>query len=128
MLSHLTGKQSNIARAVISLTIFLFLASLVVVASNQASGSATLPSGTRILVRMVDSVDSETSQPDQRFRGSLETNLMAGSVLVAPEGTTVLGRLLSAESAGRGSGGQLEFDLTDIMINGQIHSLSTESN
>jgi len=129
MLSHLTGKQSNIARAVISLTIFLFLASLVVVASNQASsGSATLPSGTRIMVRMVDSVDSETSQPDQRFRGSLETNLMAGNVLVAPAGTTVFGRLLSAESAGRGSGGQLEFDLTDIMINGQTHSLSTESN
>ena len=52
---------------------------------------------------------------------------MAGDVVVAPKGTTVFGRLLTADSAGR-SGGQLEFDLTDIVINGQTYSLSTTSN
>jgi uncharacterized membrane protein len=35
--------------------------------------------------------------------------------------------VLTAESAGR-SGGQLEFDLTDIMLNGQTFSLGTPSN
>jgi len=100
---------------------------------SQASGAGsnstvTLPAGTRLMVRMVDAVDSETSQPDQRFRGSLEANLMAGDVLVAPKGTTVFGRLLTAESASGRSGGQLEFDLTDIVINGQTYSLSTSSN
>src|SRR5262249_40341501 len=126
MFSHMTEEQSKVPHTLIFAFTFLLIASLAFppvlasAASNQASaGSATLPAGTRIMVRMVDSVDSETSQPDQRFRGSLETNLMAGNALVAPKGTTVFGRLLSAESAGRGTSGQLEFDLTDIMINGQ---------
>src|SRR5262249_32050523 len=142
MSSHMTGKESNVIartprwslRVVTSITVALLLAVLALPlaragAATQAScGSATLPAGTRIMVRMVESVDSLTSQPDQRFRGSLETDLVAGNVTVAPKGTTVFGRLLSAESAGRGTGGQLEFDLTDIMINGQTYSLSTVSN
>ena len=92
-----------------------------------AGNMATVPTGTRLMVKMVDSVDSERNQANDRFRGSLEANLMAGDVVVAPQGTTVFGRLLTADSAGR-SGGQLEFDLTDIVINGQTYSLSTTSN
>lgn len=96
--------------------------------SASSPNTVTLPAGTRLMVKMVDGVDSETSQPDQRFRGSLAANLMAGDVLVASKGTTVFGRLLTAESSGARSGGQLEFDLTDIVINGQTYSLSTSSN
>ncbi len=80
-----------------------------------------------LMVKMVDSVDSERNQANDRFRGFLEANLMAGDAVVAPKGSTVFGRLLTADSAGR-SGGQLEFDLTDIVINGQTYSLSTTSN
>ena len=95
--------------------------------SNAAGNAVTVPTGARIMVKMVDAVDSEQNQANDRFRGSLEANLMAGDTVVAPKGTTVFGRLLTAESAGR-SGGQLEFDLTDIMLNGQMFSLSTSSN
>jgi len=95
--------------------------------ANPAGNMATVPTGARLMVKMVDSVDSERNQANDRFRGSLEANLMAGDVVVAPKGTTVFGRLLTADSAGR-SGGQLEFDLTDIVINGQTYSLSTTSN
>ena len=95
--------------------------------TNPTGNMATVPTGTRMMVKMVDSVDSERNQANDRFRGSLEANLMAGDVVVAPKGTTVFGRLLTADSAGR-SGGQLEFDLTDIVINGQTYSLSTTSN
>ena len=80
------------------------------------------------MVKMIDAVDSEKSHPDQRFRGSLEANLMAGDVVVALKGTTVFGRLIAVESAGARSGGRLEFDLTDIMINGDTYSLATSSN
>lgn len=95
--------------------------------ANPTGNMATVPTGTRMMVKMADSVDSERNQANDRFRGSLEANLMAGDVVVAPKGTTVFGRLLTADSAGR-SGGQLEFDLTDIVINGQTYSLSTTSN
>ena len=148
MFSHTTTKASKVTRwalsanlrAVVYMTSVLLLSSLAFTearvagaTSSQASaagsnGTATVPAGTRIMVRMVDAVDSETSQPDQRFRGSLETNLMAGDVVVAPKGAAVFGRLLAAKSAGSRAGGQLEFDLTDIMINGQTYSLATSSN
>jgi len=95
--------------------------------NHQSPATATVPAGTRLMVKMIDSVDSDKSNPNDRFRGSLEANLMAGNVVVAPKGTTVFGRVLTAESAGR-SGGQLEFDLTDIMLNGQTFSLATSSN
>jgi hypothetical protein len=97
-------------------------------AAGAAGKMATVPAGARLMVKMIDAVDSDKSQPNDRFRGSLEAPLMAGDTIVAPKGTTVFGRLLTAESSGRGSGGQLEFDLTDIMINGQMHSLATSSN
>lgn len=109
--------------------LFSFLNLPLAQAAGDDSGSkATLPAGTRIMVTTVDTVDSEKSQPGQRFRGSLEADLMAGDVVVAPKGTTVFGRLIAAESAGARSGGRLEFDLTDIVIDGQTYSLATSSN
>lgn len=119
-------------RFAVLVSIAFFLSSLIApsvrAAADDATSTATLASGTRIMVRTADAVDSEKSQPDQRFRGELETDLMAGDVVVAPKGTTVFGRLIAAESAGSKSGGRLEFDLTDIVINGQTYSLATSSN
>ena len=135
---HTTNKKRSVrsrpANAtlcyVILISTALFLSSLVLPGARAAddSGKTTLPTGTRIMVKMIDAVDSERSHPDQRFRGSLEANLMAGDVAVAPKGTTVFGRLIAVESATASSGGRLEFDLTDIMINGKTYSLATSSN
>jgi hypothetical protein len=76
---------------------------------------------------MIDQVDSEKNRANDRFRGELEVDLMAGDVRVAPQGTTVYGRLLTAESAGSRSGGELELDITEILIDGTLHSLMTSS-
>jgi hypothetical protein len=78
---------------------------------TSSGNTVTVPAGTRMLVRMKDAVDSDNSRPNERFDGLLEANLMAGDVLVAPKGTTVYGRLLTAESSGRTSGGELNWIL-----------------
>lgn len=111
---------------------FLLFASLVLLGASAGyaqsdQNAIVVPEGTRLMVRMVDSVDSDTNSANDRFRGELEANLMAGNAVVAPKGTTVYGRLLSAESAGRTSGGELELDITDIMIDGTLHSLRTST-
>lgn len=101
--------------------------------NNEGSGdtksadTVTVPAGTRMRVRMLDAVDSEKNNANDRFRGVLEVDLKAGDALVAPEGTTVFGRLLTAESAGSRTGGELELDITEIQINGTLHSLMTSS-
>jgi hypothetical protein len=93
-------------------------------AGAQKAKTVTVPAGTRILVRMVDSVDSKKQKTGYRFTATLETNLQAVDVVVAPRGTTVYGRLASASSAGRMSGSsELTLELTDIVINGTSYPL-----
>ena len=55
--------------------------------TQAAASKVTVPAGTRILIRMVDSVDSSKQQVGYRFTANLETNLQVGDVVVAPRGT-----------------------------------------
>ena len=97
-------------------------------ASAQNEKTVTVPAGTRILIRMGNSIDSSKQKAGYRFTASLETNLQANNVVVAPRGSTVYGRLASASSAGRTSGSSdLGLELTDIVINGTSYPLLTNT-
>lgn len=88
----------------------------------------TVPAGTRILIRMVDSIDSTKQTKGYRFTATLETNLQAEDSIVAPGGSTLYGRLAEASSAGRMSGSsELTLELTDIVINGTTYPLLTST-
>jgi hypothetical protein len=101
------------------------------VAANTAAQTKkriTVPAGTRILIRMVDSIDSTKQKTGYRFTASLETNLQAEDTVVAPRGATLYGRLAQASSAGRMSGSsELTLELTDIVINGTAYPLLTSA-
>lgn len=91
----------------------------------QPSGSSvqaiTIPSGTSLLVRMVDAVDSSTNSVGDRFRANLESALVVGDTIVAPKGADVYGKLAQVKDAGHISGAaQLTLELTGIRINGNI--------
>ena len=97
-------------------------------AAAQDRTRITVPAGTRILVRTVDSIDSSKQKAGFRFTATLETNLMAEDTVIAPRGTTVYGQLVQASSAGRIKGSsQLELQLTDILINDTAYPLLTSS-
>jgi outer membrane lipoprotein SlyB len=97
-------------------------------ASAQNSDRVTVPAGTRILVRMVDSVDSSKQKAGFRFTATLEANLQAYEITVAPKGTTLYGVLAQASSSGRLKGSsQLVLELTDIVINGTTYPLLTST-
>ena len=88
-------------------------------AAAQSKKKITVPAGTRILIRTIDPLDSSKQKAGYRFTATLETNLQADNVVVAPRGSTVYGRLAQASSAGRMSGSsELTLELTDIVING----------
>jgi hypothetical protein len=94
----------------------------------QSNRRITVPAGTRILIRMIDSIDSSKQKTGNRFTASLETNLQADDEVVAPRGSTVYGRLAQASSAGKMSGSsQLTLELTDIVINGTAYPLLTST-
>ena len=96
--------------------------------AGQSKRKVTVPAGTRILVLMIDSIDSSKQKTGYRFTASLETNLQADDMVVAPRGSTVHGLLAQASSAGRMSGSsQLTLELTDIVINGTAYPLLTST-
>ena len=97
-------------------------------AAPQSKKRLTVPAGTRILIRTVDSIDSAKQKTGYRFSATLETNLMAEDTVIARRGTTVYGKLVEASSAGRMKGSsELELELTDILINGTAYPLLTST-
>ncbi len=90
------------------------------------SQSVTVPAGTRIMIRMIDGVDSSKNHVGDRFRASLEENLVVNGVVVASKGADVYGRLAEAKEAGHIKGkSQLKLELTDISINRQLQPIMT---
>jgi len=87
-----------------------------------------VPAGTRILIRMIDSVDSSKQKAGFRFTATLETDLRAQNMVVAPRGGTVYGLLAKASSSGKFKGSsELVLELTDIVINGTPYPMLTST-
>ena len=87
------------------------------VQAQQAQNMVTVPAGTRLLIRLVDSIDSSRSRAGTLFTATLQGNLALGNLVVAQDGSTIHGRIAQAQGAGRGLGrSQLQLELTDIMI------------
>jgi len=85
-----------------------------------------VPEGTRILVRMIDGIDSETNRVGDRFRASLETNLEQDGYILARRGTEVYGELTNVHEAGRLSGrAELKLELTGMRIHDNLIPLVT---
>jgi hypothetical protein len=86
----------------------------------------TVPSGTRLVIRTNDTIDSRRSGVGARFRGQLESALMVDGFTAAPRGTFVHGRVTQAKSGGRAVGSsELALEFTDIMVNDQLFEIAT---
>jgi hypothetical protein len=83
------------------------------------SATVTIPAGTTLLVRMMDSVSSK-SAPGSTFSGRVETDVMAGNAVAVKAGTPVYGKVQNAAQAGRAAGKSvLDIRLTQIAPGGQ---------
>ena len=87
----------------------------------QGAQFVTIPSGTSVLVRMIDGIDSSQNRVGDMFHASLESALVVGDTVIAPKGADAYGRLTQAKEAGKISGAaQLTLELTGIRIGGNI--------
>jgi hypothetical protein len=77
--------------------------------------TVTLPSGTVIPIRMTDTLDSQTTQPNTVFHASLGGDLIVDGMVAARSGASVVGRVVSAKDATHFSGSsELSIELTRI--------------
>lgn len=91
-----------------------------------APSTVTVPSGTRLVVRTSDPVDSRRHQAGHRFRAQLESALVIDGVTAAPRGAILHGRIVDSQQAGRLAGSSnLSLEFTDIMIDDQLFEIRT---
>jgi hypothetical protein len=86
----------------------------------------TVPSGTSVTIRLLDSLDSEKAQPGQTFRASLDAALPTDGNPI-PTGYDVKGHVVDAKSAGKFSGqALLVLQLDSIVLGSQSYSIDTD--
>jgi hypothetical protein len=66
--------------------------------------TVSIPEGTIVTVRTIDSVDSNASRPGQSFRASLDAPIVVGDTVVIPKGLNVNLKIVDASSAGKFKG------------------------
>lgn len=95
-------------------------------AGDRAPANVTIPAGTRISVRTIDSIDSTKNHVGDRFQASLEEPLVVDGKVVVAKGADVYGRLAESKESGTfGGKSQLRLELTGIVVNGQTVPLAT---
>lgn len=90
-----------------------------------APAVVTLPYGTTLLVRMMDSVSSHNAA-GANFTTKLEYNLVANGVVVVPAGTVIYGKVQSSTQARRALGkSTLDLRLAQMVVGGSPVPIAT---
>jgi hypothetical protein len=87
----------------------------------------TLQSGTSLIVRLGETVSTDHNYTGDTFRGTLDVPIVIDGFVIADKGSKVLGKVASAQKAGRVEG-SAELQLTIVEINttdGQRISVET---
>lgn len=99
----------------------------VVAAKPAPPPPVTIEAGTRLSIRMVDSIDTSKNQLGDTFRATLDSPLMDGERVVVPEGTEVEGRIAQLKSAGRFAGrSEVALELSELIVNGKSYPIETD--
>ncbi len=111
-----------------SITATLILLAIVLVPVFAAAEKApAIPPGTTIRVRIIDSLNSGTTQSGDTFHGTLDEPIMADGRELYPKGADVTGRVSDVHRSGRLSEpGELDLVLATIASGHMASSLEVE--
>ena len=86
----------------------------------------SVPAGTVVSVRMIDSIDSARNRPGEEFDATLNSPMVAGNRVVIPQGSTARIRLVEAKTSGRMTGSsELQLELVSISANGTTYDVTS---
>lgn len=96
-------------------------------AAPPAPKKVSVAAGTALAVRLIDEIDSETAQPGQSFRATLDSPLAVDGDVVVPAGYDVHGHIIDVKSAGKFAGkSELTLQLDRIQVGGKSYSIQTD--
>jgi len=117
--SALPGRQETAATA----------SATVAPAAGQADTTQppmTIPAGTRIRVRLGNSLDTRYSRPGERFEAYLDDPVTSGDRVVVPKGTIFEGHVIEAKKSGRLKGRAfLGITLDSFRLHGATYRIAT---
>lgn len=88
----------------------------------------SIPAGTQISVRLVDTLNSGSNQTGQTFRATLDEPITLGQRPVFPKHSEVTGRIQSVTGSGRVKGvARMELVLSSIRTTDQEYTIYTDS-
>ncbi len=86
----------------------------------------TIPAGTVITIRMIDSIDSARNRPGEEFAATVDSPVVVGERVVIPRSSDARVRLVEARSAGRMTGSsELELELVEVSIAGNPYAVQS---
>ena len=88
--------------------------------------TVAIPAGTRIHVRMGQTLDTKYSRAGERFVAYLDAPVISGGRVIVPKGTAFQGHVVQAKSSGRLKGrAYLEVRLDSFRLHGATYSVRT---
>ena len=87
----------------------------------------TVSHGTVLVIRMVDSIDSDVNKPGETFRATLEEPITVAETILAPKDTPVTVQLVHVKQSGQLRGEEeIALQLRSLTLNGKTYSLTSE--
>jgi hypothetical protein len=95
--------------------------------AGTAAAARDIPAGSELVIRMIDSVDSEVNRVGQTFAASLDEPVMVNGQTVVPRGSDVLVKLVNDEQSGKLTGRtELTLDVVSIKVDGKLVDVNTQ--
>jgi hypothetical protein len=97
-------------------------------AATQPAAPATIPAETSLVVRMIDTVDSEKAKEGDMFAASLDQAVAIDGQIVLRAGSDIRVKLVQAQQSGKLTGKtELTVSLWTIKVNGKDIELDTQN-
>src|SRR5260370_34026197 len=98
------------------------------IAEHPADPTFVIPRGTKIRVRLAQTLDTKYSQPGGKFAATLDAPIVVGDRVVVPKGTPFTGAILASKPSGRLRGrARLEVTLRSFRMENVTYHLATAS-
>ncbi len=92
----------------------------------RAASGITIPAGTVVTVRLIDSIDSDITGEGERFRASIDDPLVVDNQVVIPRNADATVQVVRVQQSGRISGSdEVSLKLFDITVDGRSYEIAT---
>jgi outer membrane lipoprotein SlyB len=90
--------------------------------------NVTIPAGTEVYIRMIDSINAERSHQNETFRASLDKDIVVDGKTIVPRRSDVFVKVVEVQTAGKLKGqSELQVQLDRLFIGKQAYTVASNT-